>query len=102
MDISLLAALEPAKLRGLLTPFLTQYVADASAQPAMAARMTRVLDGFSDEELAAMLRHMGTLGESFSLYEPDPCARALTRGWAAEMLPSPEVHGLSHLSLIHI
>lgn len=97
MDLSLLAALEPAKLRGMLTPFLTQYVADDAARPAMSARMASALEGLDDAQLGQMLSYMAILGDEFTLYERDPAARVLTRVWAAEMLPSPRVEGLANL-----
>jgi 1-acyl-sn-glycerol-3-phosphate acyltransferase len=98
VDLSAVARLEPDVFRAVLPAFLAGYVDDPEAGARNRERMAPIVAALPDDAVRRLLAGLATLGDEPRLYAAVPEARAISRTWCRDVIPTSEVVGAEHLA----
>ena len=98
LSIEMIAALSVPVTRKTLPDWVAAHVrADAAVHAAMRTDVERVIAGFTDADVQALLDTFGSAGDAYRFHPADPVARDVTRAFMAFLSPDWAVDGRAHL-----
>jgi 1-acyl-sn-glycerol-3-phosphate acyltransferase len=97
IDLAVLTSLQASDLRRLLPGFLAGFVAEPERAATNRARVSELVETWSDATCSDVLRALGTIGTEHRPYPANPECRRLSRVWCRDVVLDPQVEGAEHL-----